>query len=106
MTWVKLDDGFWSHPVIDGTTLPAVGLYAKSLSYCGHHLTDGAITDSAALYMAQGKRNLIRELVDRGLWHELDNGYLVPDFLDYNPSKAKVEEERRKAAERKAKSRG
>lgn len=106
MTWVKLDDGFWAHPKVDGTSLAAVGLFARSLSYCGAQLTDGSITPEAAAYMAHGKRPLIRELVARGLWEELDEGYRIPDFLDFNPSREKVEEERRKAAERQAKSRG
>lgn len=105
MTWVKLDDGFWSHPRIDKTSLPAVGVYVKALSYCGAHLTDGEITEEAAGYMCKGKRALLRELVDIGLWEQIDSGYRIPDFLDFNPSKEKVKEERRKAAERKAKSR-
>src|SRR4051812_38982771 len=49
VTWAKLDDGFWANPKIDATSLAAVGVYARSLSYCGQHLTDGKITDAAAL---------------------------------------------------------
>lgn len=103
MTWVKLDDGFWSHPKVDGTSLAAVGVFARSLSYCGAHLTDGSITPEAAIYMAAGKKALLAELVDRGLWEQLDGGYRIPDFLDFNPSREQVEAERQKSAERQAK---
>lgn len=99
MTWVKLDDGFWANPKIDSTSLPAVGVYARSLSYCGNHLTDGRITESAALYMAKGKKALITELVSMGLWHKNGAGYVIPDFCEFNPTKEETEKIRQARSE-------
>jgi hypothetical protein len=100
MSWVKLDDGFWSDPRVDGLSLQAVGVFARSLSYCGQHLTDGHITTAAAKYLSRGSQKIVKELVEAGFWVANGAGYAVPNFLDFNPSREHVEDERRKAAER------
>lgn len=104
MTWVRLDDGFWSHPRIEHVGNEAAGAFCRALSYCGFHLSDGWISPGAASYIA--KDRVWAKLVENGLVEEVDPGYRIPNYLEFNPSKEKVEEERRKAAERKAKSRG
>jgi hypothetical protein len=40
-------------------------------------------------------------LVETGLWDRTHGGYRVHDFHEYNPSKAQVEEKRKKDRDRK-----
>lgn len=113
MSWVALDDQFHAHPKLEAAGLPATGLYAKALSYCGCYLTDGFVPASWA-----GIRNapspVKRALTQNDLWkrvrggeqldvkakeglvtvHITGPGFFIPDYLTYNPSKAKVEAER------------
>lgn len=100
MTWVKLDDGFWSNPKVDGVGNEAAGVYARALSYCGCHETDGTIPDSVVRYI--GRIRAWEALVDKGLMERLDNGFLVPDFLHFNPSHAQLEAKREADRKRKA----
>ena len=101
MTWTKLDDGFWSNPKVERAGNEAVGAFSRALSYCGMHETDGVISPDAARYIAPMK--VWKRLETQGLVEELNGtGYLIPDYLDFNPSKAKLDEKRRKDRERKA----
>lgn len=100
MTWVKLDDGFWSNPKVDSVGNEAAGVYSRALSYCGCHETDGAVPDSIARYI--GKAKAWERLVDAGLCEPLENGYLVPDFLEFNPSHEVLEAKREADRKRKA----
>ncbi|MCC6315400.1 MAG: hypothetical protein IT337_15455 [Thermomicrobiales bacterium] len=101
MAWVKLDDQFHDHPkVIDAGPL-AEALYFRGLTYATRFLTDGFVPmgylrrmgDLDAL--AEAKR-----LVACGLWDEVEGGYQIHDYLDYQPSKARVLADRGKNAQR------
>lgn len=101
MTWTKLDDGFWSNPKVERVGNDGAGEYARCLSYCGHHETDGFIPPGIARYIATPK--LFARLEEVGLIESLNGtGYRIPDYLEFNPSKAKLDEKRRKDRERKA----
>ena len=39
-------------------------------------------------------------MLEAGLWDAAPNGYVVHDYLDYNPTRASVLEDRAKVAER------
>ena len=103
MTWTKLDDSFWSHPKVTGAGNEAAGAYVRMLSYCGKHLTDGRVPDEIARFIARPK--VIEQLQEFSFVVKNGKGYLIPDYLEFNPSREQVLEERRKAAERQAKSR-
>ena len=103
MPWAKLDDSFWSHPKVIAAGNEAAGAYARMLSYCGNQLTDGRIPSEVAKFIA--KPGLISKLEQFSFIVQNGDGYLIPDYLAFNPSREKVTEDRRKAAERKAKSR-
>ena len=100
MTWTKLDDGFWSEPRILAVGNEAAGVFARILSYCGRHETDGAVPEEVARFIGRTKK--LDELVGVGLLEKLDNGYLVPDFLRFNPSRAQLEAKREADRKRKA----
>lgn len=104
MTWTKLDDGFWSHPKIDSVGNEAVGAYTRMLSYCGQQLTDGKVPASVARYIT--RRPILNRLADAGLVTENGSGWLIPDYLDFNPSADQVKLDRKRARERMRKVRG
>ena len=98
MTWVKLDDGFYDHPKVIAAGDEAIGLYCRALTYCGRYLTDGRLPAQVASRL--GSRKSIKRLLNVGLWVEVEDGYEVPGFLDYNPSRELVAGKRTKTAER------
>jgi hypothetical protein len=100
MTWVRLDDTFPEHPKVIGLTDAAFRAHVVGLCYCGRYLTDGHIPTGALRTI--GTRKAARELEEAGVWKRTDHGWVVRDFLDYNPSKEEVEtqRERRKEAGR------
>ena len=96
--WAKLDDGLYDHPKVLEAGNEATGAYCRGLSYCGKHLTDGFIPEGAARILSD--RSEIDKLIEVGLWERAEGGYQVHDYLDYNPSREKVEAERADNAER------
>ena len=52
--------------------------------------------------MLYGSRELTDALVRTKLWRRARGGWLMPDYLDYNPSKEAVDNERKANAERQA----
>jgi hypothetical protein len=96
VAWIKLDDGFTTHPKIVGLSDKAFRAYVDSLCYSGRHLTDGFVP-VAALSAASKKAR--PELEAAGLWHPDDAGIRINDFLEYNRSREVVEEERKRKSE-------
>lgn len=100
MPWFKIDDGFHGHPKVLELSLPAVGLWTLSGSWCASYLTDGEIT-LKAIGRLGGCRDTASELVEAGLWLEVSTGtFQFKDWADYQPLKADVEAERDAARER------
>lgn len=95
MSWVKLDDRFWMHPALLEAGNAAAGVFARFLSYSGCYMTDGKIPAGVAASIIGSDRKALDALVAQGLvvrLHGDDAGaFLVPDFLDYNRSKAEYE---------------
>lgn len=111
MAWVKLDDHFAEHPKI-ATAGPLAGwLHVCALCYCNRHLTDGFIPARVLGTLvdftgindeANGEakpKQLASVLLAVGLWEAAEGGYLIHDYLDYNPSRDEVIATREKRAE-------
>jgi hypothetical protein len=98
LPWFRLDDSFHSHPKVIAAGNEAIGLYVRCGTHAAEHLTDGAVSQSVAL--SYGSRALADTLVRCGLWHRARGGWLIHDYLDYNPSREAVEKERKASAER------
>lgn len=103
MPWFKLDDSFHSHPKVIAAGNEATGLYVRCGSYAAQHLTDGFIPEHVVLLY--GTADLAETLVDAKLWRRAKGGWRMPDYLQYNPSRAAVENNRADAAERQRRSR-
>ena len=97
MSWVYLDDKFHSNPKVVSAGNAGAGLYAKSLSYCGDHLTDGFVPMPWARVM--GSPTLRAKLVDVGLWQEEHGGYRIAGYLELNPSREDVLRKRQERSE-------
>ena len=100
MTWTKLDDSFWSNPKVTAVGNEAAGAYARMLSYCGDHLTDGRVPPEMAKFIARPA--ILRKLEEFSFIVANGTGYLIPDFLEFNPSAALVTQRRSLDARRAA----
>lgn len=103
--WFKVDDNFWSHPKTLTLSDEAISAWVKAGSYCGQHLTDGFVPASARTLLGIRKESAINELVESGLWREVDGGWQFHDWEEYQPSRESVEDRRVKDRKRKAEAR-
>lgn len=93
--WAKVDDKLHSHPKWLDCGLAARGLWTTCLSWACDQGTDGRLPRSIVrLHAGADADTITAELVDAGLWEVDGNGWLIHNFLAYNPS-AEVEQERR-----------
>lgn len=97
--WVKIDDQFPSHPKVIKAGLEARALFITSLCYSANHLTDGFVTvEVTPLLTAMSQISngdvAVKKLVEVGLWEVCEGGYMIHDFLVYNPNSDKIRAER------------
>lgn len=107
MVWFKVDDGFYtSRKVLSiprTSRLAAVGLWTMAGNWSGRELTDGKVPGYVLAELGATPR-LRRALVEARLW--LDHG---PDGIEFNkwseyqPTRARVEDDREKERIRKEK---
>jgi len=101
MAWVRLDDTFPEHPKVAKVGGDAAWLHVCALAYCNRHTTDGHIPDVMIGRLSDRKNaeKLAGALVAIGLWDEADDGWVIHDYLDFQPSKEETDERRAKRAE-------
>lgn len=102
MSWAKLDDHFPTHPKVARAGGDAGWLYVCALCYCAEHLTNGIIPKSLVGRISDRRaaHKLAERLVEVDLFIDRGHSYEINDYLIYNPSREKVEEERDAAKER------
>ena len=116
MTWIKLDDDFTENEKFLRAGPLAGYLHICAIAWSRHNLTDGVIPRyqpsrlvawepcSDDLHQDFRPTELVTTLVRVGLWHLRDDGdYEIHDYLKHQDSKAKVESERAKLAQRQKK---
>lgn len=101
MTWVKFDDQFPIHRKVKGLTDAEYRLHTEAVFWCARNLTDGHVgrdelRDVSGI--SKPERHLAA-LVKRGLWIETDTGWVIHDYLEYQPSRSKVLQTRKQRAE-------
>lgn len=102
MSYLALDDRFPDNPKIIGLSDRAFRLHVVALCYCAAHLTDGFVPVSAKLWGELGSnRRQTCPLVSAGLWAEVEGGYMIHDYLEWNASAAQIKDKRRRDRERK-----
>lgn len=112
MSWARLDDRYDDHPKVRAVwrrSRAAAALHVHAITYCARHETDGHITRDwieDRIPNARERDAALEALLDTGLFDANgDGGFIVHDYLDFNPSRAEASEKRRKDSERKAKGR-
>ena len=110
MAWFKLNDRFHSEPKVVAAGNAAIGLYCRLGTYCADMLTDGFIPEAIARSMGTNrelKALTVCPIPDtRELLTVVPGGYLMRDYLEYNPSREQVLADRAKAKERMDRLRG
>jgi hypothetical protein len=106
MPWVRFDDQFPIHRKVEGLSDAAFRLHISAIFWCARNLTDGFVPvedlESAVPRRMRRPGKFVAELVARRLWTEVDDGWQIHDYLDFQPSREKVERERKAKAERQA----
>jgi hypothetical protein len=113
VSWARLDDRFHDNRKIKRlwqTKPAAVALHVMAITYCALNETDGEIDPEFVLEKVPVKRDrdaMTTALCNTGLWVLSNNGrsFLVNDYLEYNPSRASLDEKRAADAERKRRGR-
>lgn len=120
MPWVRFDDQFPIHRKVKGLSDGAYRLHSEAIFWCARNLTDGVMhaEDVSELATVRRPHKFVPELEDRGIWHRSGHacsstmcpasqgipagvdGWLIHDYWDYQPTKAKVEAERQAKAAR------
>lgn len=103
MGWSRFDDEYDSNPKMVTVGLAAQGLHARAVCYSRRHLTDGRVPSawvvgqlaSDPVLTAKQQRAVVGLLVEHNAFGAVDSGYLVHDFLDFQPSREHVESQRK-----------
>jgi len=85
MGWVRIDDNFADHPKIIGLSDSAFRLYIQALCYSNRQLTDGFI--ATAVYTRMSSLDEADYLIEAGLWEEVEGGYQIRSYDEYQPTK-------------------
>ena len=122
MTWVRVDDAFTQHPKVLAAGPLAIAMQVAGLCYCNRNLTNGFVPWAVARTLVtwefleppddDGERRIcevgvtsgmagetvdaeyvIRLMLQSGMWQEIPGGYLIHDYLDFQPSREQVEAE-------------
>jgi hypothetical protein len=80
----------------------AFRLHVSAICWCAENLTDGHISDRELTLVAniRGIKATAKLLEEAGVWDRTDEGWVIHDYLDYNPSREQVLLERKRNAER------
>jgi hypothetical protein len=109
MPWAKFDDRYPWHRKVRPLSDAAFRLDASAICWCAENLTNGVIEGDQLGLVSDVKRpsKAAGELLRTGRWHRGDHdcegcpqgpadGFVIHDYLDYNPTREKVEEDREK----------
>lgn len=103
--WIKILNSLPAHPKILRAGDRGAWLYVCGLCYANEHLTDGFIPREVLMVAAPGVKapeRLAERLVQTGLWHVAEGGWVIHDYADHQRTSTQVKETRRKDRERKA----
>jgi hypothetical protein len=99
MPWIRFEDNFAEHPKVLSISDAAFRLHVRAIGYCSRHLTDGAVSQAAVRSLSAGRSTrLAAELVKSRMWTVTDDGFLIHDYLEYQPSRSDTLDIRRKRA--------
>jgi hypothetical protein len=94
MRYVLLLESAYDNGKLCSFSHRAFRLWANSLSYARKHRTDGHLSTAQAavlLRLYQLTSRDAEELVTKGGWELVDDGYRIHDFLDVNPTEEELD---------------
>lgn len=121
MSWAKFDDQFPDHPKVKSVGAIGLAIQVAAICYSARYLTDGVLTYSVAdalirsllspvtdpdgriwtIDVSSGMSgeeasalNWPAKMVESGLWEEGAGGFIIHDYLEYNPTGTQVKTER------------
>lgn len=106
MPWGRIDENAMEHPKFVALSDGAWRLWCQGMLYCQRHLTNGFIPDESLhqfRHYSTKRHAMLTSVLVKGkqaLWHEVDGGVQLHDYLHHNDSRAKVLRERRQAKKR------
>jgi hypothetical protein len=94
--WVKFENSIGGHrkslELTEDLFLPALGMLLVTVAYCDQQRSDGYIPTKALPRICYGDfQTSIDELVRVGYLDEVDGGYQVHNYLDWQTSAAEIE---------------
>lgn len=95
MPWANLDDQFPDHPKVVNLSHGAFRLHVAGICHSSRYLTDGRIDASVVpRLISRYKPAMLAELTagDRPLWVPVVGGYEIHDYLEWNRSRAEIQE--------------
>lgn len=107
MGYIKIDDRLSQHPKMLRAMFVdshAFGLYVAAACYSNLNRTDGFVPApqlSALLPTVKRPKPAARALVDARLWHDVDGGYAIHDYLEHQASADQIGRRLRKDSTRK-----
>lgn len=105
--WVRVENTMPESLKVAPLSDRAFRLWMHALCYCSRGQTDGRVPARLVLSLSpSATRRTVDELVNAHLFEPIEDGYLVHDYLDHNPSRARIREMKESAKKRTAKWRG
>lgn len=98
MPWAKVDDKLHAHPKAARVGLEALGLHLLAMSYVAAYETDGHVPANFPVEKAgEQAGELVQKLTaapegTAGLWESNGDGWIIHDWLQYNPSKREAKQ--------------
>lgn len=103
LTWFKVDDSFHHHSKarkVAAKSPAALALWVLAGSWSSANLTEGFVPDDDLPWILPGAEQLAAELVAARLWKRVKGGHQFHDWLDFNPSRQQVLDDRAAARAR------
>lgn len=106
MPWFKVDDTLATHHKVVRAGNTAMGLWVRAGSWSASQLTDGFVP-TQMIGVLGGKPADARRLVEAGLWHNTEGGYVFHEWArdGRQPTRAETEEKRAAWRERQRRAR-
>lgn len=103
MSFLRLEDSFFSHPKARAVGKDGRELFLAGLCWCSTNLTDGKIPKTSLpliAALAEVRVAVAPKLVASGFWIDEGDQYVVHNYLKFQRSRAQVDADKAKAAER------
>ena len=103
--WVRVDDQRWLNPKVLMLSMEADCLDVRGMQWSSAQRRDGLVVRNALPLLCGGMpagrtpHDIAQELVDAGRWLPHPEGWLIHDFLEYQPSWADAEAQAQKRSD-------